>query len=579
MIWAVIFGWSLMSTGDSPDLHYAITLLPASPEGVPQGIRIDLRFDAGDSTQTTLRAQDPTGGAAGGADLQRIEVRWWPADGSDQSVVGDPLQVAPNRWTVEHAPQSRVSCSYSFPLNGNRVSEDPSDFNRPLVEADRVHLIGSLALLRPEQLDEWEPISVQLDWTGFEAAGWNTISSFGVGNVRFLATPVDLLGTICAAGRNLRLHERKIRGADLVVAVEGDRWPFSDQEFVELATTIVDEQRVFFNDDSPPWFLVSLTPIGVPSPDRSTRSGVGLTNAVGVFLQEGLGLTAEGRPGRGIDHLLAHEIFHHWNGLLIFREEPVELAAWFSEGFTDFYARRLLFRSGHIDLETYARILNATIEEHARSPARHLPNSVFEERLWEHEDTHRMVYLRGDLTASLIDSALRKSSKGERSLDDLMRALAEEARRDRRARVSTAGLIERIESLTSPAFGARLRAIILEGAPLELPLDLFEPCLTGAMGEVYTVDPGFDTVAIRDTGLVAGVREGSRAFKAGLRNGQRCTSFQFSDEPSEQGEPFVTVRILVDAEQHELRFSARGAEIPVPVFRPKQNAAAGCAEL
>ncbi len=575
-IWAAFFLWSLGPSIEEPVLHYRIALLPATPgSDEHSGIRIRLRYRANDSTHTTFMVAESVAGAAGGADLVDVAMRWWPPNASSAHVTGKPVREAPNRWTLEHAPRARIECSYSFLLNSNRVSADPSDFVRPLIESHRVHLSGSLALLRPGHLGDWDPLTVAVDWKGFEAAGWTTVSSFGIGDVQFTASPAELGGTVWVAGEKLRLHHREIREQRLVVAIEGDRWPFEDEEFVELARAIVDEQRAFFADDSLPWFLVSLTPVGLPAWNRSTRSGMGLTQSFAVFVKDGMSLGEEGRPGRGIDHLLAHEMFHHWNGLLILREEPVEYAAWFSEGFTDFYARRLLWRAGRVDLETYAKILNATIREHALSPAKTRSNQFLGEHLWEDESTHRMAYLRGDLVASLIDHELRQSSSGERSLDDLMRALATEARSEG-SRVSTPGLLARIESLTSPAICERLRAILLDGAPLELPLDLFEPCLSGERGAVFTVDPGFDTHAIRDTGLVSGVRPDSHAFEAGLRDGQRCTSFQFSEGT---GEPFVTVRILEDDAERELRFSVRGEEVPVPIYRPKPGAAGSCEGL
>ncbi|MGL1562936.1 hypothetical protein ACSTHQ_00210, partial [Vibrio parahaemolyticus] len=77
--------------------------------------------------------------------------------------------------------------------------------------------------------------------------------------------------------------------------------------------------------------------------------------------------------------------FHTWNPWRLGRMAgaPAERADyWFSEGFTDFYARRLLLRSGVFSLEEFAADWNDALRAYANNPARLEPNRRVVERFW-----------------------------------------------------------------------------------------------------------------------------------------------------------------------------------------------------
>ena len=79
----------------------------------------------------------------------------------------------------------------------------------------------------------------------------------------------------------------------------------------------------------------------------SDEGGVELTHSIALFQPSGHPLDF------GLKYVLAHELFHEWNADQMRAGDTPLL--WFSEGFTDYYARLLLLRSGLISLDDYAR--------------------------------------------------------------------------------------------------------------------------------------------------------------------------------------------------------------------------------
>lgn len=139
--------------------------------------------------------------------------------------------------------------------------------------------------------------------------------------------------------------------------------------------------------------------------------------------------------------LCSHEYFHSWNVKrikpLVFmpydltRESHTRLL-WAFEGFTSYYDELALVRSGTIDAEAYLKELAKVITQVMRGSGR-LKQSVAESSYdaWtkfyrQDENAANAIvsyYTKGSLIALALDLQLRLRSGGEKSLDDVMRAL------------------------------------------------------------------------------------------------------------------------------------------------------------
>src|SRR5436309_3941292 len=143
----------------------------------------------------------------------------------------------------------------------------------------------------------------------------------------------------------------------------------------------------------------------------------------------------------------AHEFFHVWN---VKRLRPVEFgpwdwtkpaatrALWIAEGFTQYYGVEMYHRAGFDDSSEFLRDLADTIATIENSPASKLMSAEassmaapFIDRASYHDRTNLensslSYYLKGELIALNLDLLIRGRTKGQRSLDDVMRRAYDE---------------------------------------------------------------------------------------------------------------------------------------------------------
>ncbi len=529
------------------DVAYTLTLVH-TPSTM---VRVDVETTGDPGGVTTFDLGD----GWGGVEHPENEVH----DFTARVTGGAPLVVthdAGHRWVVNHAPSQRVTATYYLTSSRQALGSDASPAYRAITSDHLIHLIGQNALVVPQHLASAATLHLALRWRGFAEAGWTFVSSFGAHVASELDESLEAFRqAVFVASDDLRLTTRRAGAGTLVVGVVG-RWPWTDAELAEVAGKIIAAERAFFADPGPPWFLITVIPIGEYDPHSSSLGGTGLTRSFATFLSPRSPLDQQVR------WLLGHELFHSWNGQTIMPEPPDELAYWFTEGFTNFYARRLLYRAGLLSLTTYVENLEQEIHDYRSSPARNEPNARIQAAFWKSRDLEKLPYLRGDLIALLVDREISRTSNHARSLDDLMRELVAGAS-THGATVTTDKLLARIAHETSAAFAARLRATIVDGATLDLPLDTLAPCLTATTKEIGPFELGFDEQRARDAHIVSGLIAGSRAEAAGLRDGDTLTSFSaYLGDPTRE----VTLAIERAGKRQTLQYLPQGALVTVPVF-------------
>lgn len=543
------------------------------------------RFELVREPQLEVRVELSVRGDSSGTTAFEVSRSWGGVDVGGEDLVdflvhddkGGPLTAEhpePHRWVVHHAQGGRLTASYAFAANQNQKDTSPDVHRRTILNAGLLHFYGELGLVRPADWDEEVKRRVVCEWHGFDAAGWHIAHSFGVGGEasRFEATLTELRETIILAGP-VDLLQRDVRGGKLWIAIQGERWGFAHEAFADLAARIVDSERAFFDDPGEPYYLITVIETGEPDPRSRSVGGTGLTQSFSLCMQAGTTLDAGGGTG-GIAHLLAHEMLHHWNGHVIARRDPEELVYWFSEGFTDFFARRILLRAGLMDLDEYADSVSRKWVDLLTSEAREAPNQRIREAFWTEKAVQRLPYVRGDVVAMLVDRAIRRASKGARSLDDVVRDLVREGRAG--TRIDTESLLARFARETSPGFAAEIGAIVDGGIVPVASQDLFGPCLDLQMETVPRFDLGFDFDRSQQEKTITGVRPGSAADAAGLRDGQSLAGWSVQSGRTDR-QAIIRVR---DGEQtREITYWPRGAGIEAPRFRPSSSADPSCPGL
>jgi len=182
---------------------------------------------------------------------------------------------------------------------------------------------------------------------------------------------------------------------------------------------ILAAERGFWRDTAIPTYLITL----LPSDDTpGNYGGTALEDSFALFMSRDATLDFNTK------FLLAHEMFHSWNAGKL-GEIRQETPYWFTEGFTDYYARLLLLRAGLISAEEYARDVDSRYHEYLSSPVLHVSGKREREQFFEDSNLQRLAYLRGDFLALRWDQLIRQRSAGKESLDTAMRSLFQQARR------------------------------------------------------------------------------------------------------------------------------------------------------
>jgi len=137
--------------------------------------------------------------------------------------------------------------------------------------------------------------------------------------------------------------------------------------------------------------------------------------------------------------LAGHELFHAWN---VKRLRPVELdrfdyervvytqGLWMAEGLTSYYDDLLIARAGLATQEEYLKRLSKHVDTLQASPGR-LVQSLraasfdawikYYRRDENFVNTGTSYYTKGAVVGFLLDARIRRATRGERSLDDVLR--------------------------------------------------------------------------------------------------------------------------------------------------------------
>ena len=561
---------------DAPRSTQTADAATATGADQPQQLDLSLRLE----TAPDLLVEVSTGfvGSASGETLFGVSETWAgvPAERTDLRDVSvstaggrrlEPVPAGPHRWRVAHAPGAPLVVTAHVAPNRLRGDLGSQDRYRPILEPGLFHAIGHLVLPLPEQQDDDAPLRLSLRMTGFERAGWEAFSSYGAGERRHEldTTLADLRQSLFVAGR-LQVHRRAVLGGTLTVTLDDHDWPFDGARFADLAARIIDLERRFLGDSDAGDYWVDAIAVGRPSAEGLSFGGTGLTGAFALFLQPDTEIALDSRGGLPIRKLLAHECFHEWNGRRLRLAEPEEPLYWFSEGFTDHFARTILREAGWLDEQAYVDSVNELLREYTTSPQRNLPAAALGELFWSDRVAQRQPYLRGDLAAFLLDHGMRRASGGTRGLADLMRELLDRAR-------AGAGNLDAETLLTSfarhagPELAATLAAIVVDGETVRVPPDLLGPGWRLTETTVDTWDPGFDLDASLEAGRVLGLRPGSPAERAGLVEGRALLGWSVH-----RGDPARDIELQVQApgEVLTVRYRPVGAPVAVPRFESRE---------
>ncbi len=371
-------------------------------------------------------------------------------------------------WLLRHRPNALITCRYV--VSTASQPPPPSQWLRPVVTPTFFHGVGNAFLLVPQVGAGYpEAYDVLLRWR--LPAGWRGVCSWGVGDVMSdRLGPADVRHSVYMAGA-LATHRAELAGGgELTIAMVG-AFAFDAARLADLAARLITDQCEFMRESRFPPFVITAMPAGRAVPGETTPIG-----GLGLYRSLALGLPAETPITDTIEHLLAHEVFHYWNGRLLKPADPDELVAWFTEGLTDYYALRLLHERGRWSADTLAAWLNRHLAAYRENPARNATNEEIRARRRGAPKTYGEIAYQRGLLLGLRWHRLARDRGVSDGLDRLFRELVERGR--------TTGLRASNENIRS--IGVRLLGAwfaeefdrhVLSGETVNLPDDVLAPAL------------------------------------------------------------------------------------------------------
>ncbi len=529
---------SLVGVGESraavPSSSPAYEVSPEIRNGELQALRVVLRLRVGADGGVLLELPKADVGVT---DLWRY-VQDFQADGA--TAVSAPN---PSERLIEAKRGAPVTVSYRVvsayprePLVGELETYNP------LIRPTRFWIYGEALFAYPKTARQ-----ATFRWTG-APAGFGFASSLERAGGKPL--PIDdLIQSVSVGGPQMKLYRRDLAGAPVRIATIGP-FGFGDAALLDATATIIAGERVFWGRKEGP-FLVVAAPL-VPEPGRFSIRGEGRNG--GFAIQAGADT-----PLATVKGVLAHEYFHTWNPARLggtHEGEAERLDYWFSEGFTDFYARRLALRSGLYGLQDFMGDWNQMLAAYAASPVRAAPDAKVAPDFWTNQDAQKLPYQRGSILAATWDRALRARSGGKTGLDDVMRAMRDRASALGPKAPKAPQLFEAAIRRFGLDVGPDVERVMQSGAAALLPEDAFGGCLTVTTRETPRFEPGYKLETRDGARVLAKVDPAGPAYAAGLRDGMTYVR-RVAGVPGNPTETW-TVRISQGGREREVSYAPAG---------------------
>lgn len=505
-----------------------------------------MEFNANPSGETVVLLQNK---AWGQEDLYNTL-----SDLSSEEVTEIIKEKDSNRIVLKHESNlDKIRLSYTLQQDTENKLTTQSTY-RPVIQEGFFHVFSHNMFMLPR---DYVPSShalfdVHIDWKGFED-DFSLINSFDTNkrSQKIKGTDEAHFHSAVFTGGDYRAYELDIKGNKAVLGIRGDWLVFKDSTIVNVLEKTLNAQRDFWKDHSQEYFAVTMTP--TQQENGSSFQGSGLTNSFATTASNNKYLDPE-----GLVYLFNHELQHNWTGHTI-KNENEEEQYWFSEGFTDYYTIKNIAKNriSGLDESYFIRKFNEFTKALYTSSVKEAPNSEINyDNFWSSREYSKLPYHRGALFAFYLDNKIQKDSNGEKSLDDLMLEIKEDA-------------IKKDQRLTHKYFISKANEYLQEDIT-----PFFDKHIE--KGNLYNLDEmlnefGYEfspTTKIYDLGFsftedkkhIAEIDENSQAYKAGLRSGDRITfRSYYPQNPSFEAE----IKIKKGNKEFSYKFfPAKDAKIP-----------------
>ena len=377
--------------------------------------------------------------------------------------------------------------------------------------------MGEGFIPRPAVDEEWD---VTVRWEGVESwpEGIRAVCSLGEGQeVRVQGRPGRVLArSYFAVGRLERWPPWADGddGGDDGVGRFAMYWtgklPWSVQELGERVERLTKAVGGFFGDRMDGGFRVFL---------RKAGMGYGGAGGYRSFMMEYTDLAAEELDAEGLENLIAHETVHEYALMNPARMEDT----WYREGVAVYYAVVAPFLAGVVDKGYLVRWLNNNAQAYYTGGTTDLSWSKVLESYWTSTQLVRTSYFRGFVYLVQVQGLIAEATNGTKGLDDVVLEL--QRRYERQQAVQGEHFVEVLGGYIGKEAAENSLAVMKSGrliVPATESLARFG--LRMQRKDAEALQLGFSESSFGRK-AISGLDSGSRAYEAGLREGDEIVRF------------------------------------------------------
>lgn len=429
-------------------------------------------------------------------------------------------QGSPSKLTIQHVKGRQIQIYYTVQ---NVIQEETftgRDSFFPLIHEDCFYFFSNSVTLIP---DTQALCNFRISWVDYCLTYANfPITSIGSGFKQEMkqVKPTDFQNLVICGG-DFRVYEKGITSTENIkLAIRGN-WNFEDTAMMGMITNTIRYQRSFWDDHSTPQYLVVIVPVLAASEYDMSFQGTGLLNSFTVAVTENKNTSPS-----ALGYLFHHELMHHWIGSKIQNAKDEELSYWFSEGFTDYFARMNMFSCGLMNKNEYTRTLDSLFSVHYGNSLHLSHNDSIKVHFWDNRIYEKLPYNRGALFAYYIDLLIQSKTEGKQSLKNVMQRMLKQSLKEPKP-FDTIWFTKTLKEVCGENISAELKRFMINGE--FIPIEMWNHISPGlvALTEVKVFDLGFEvnTKEIEKGSIVTNVKTGTGAEEAGLKTGDVLQGF------------------------------------------------------
>ncbi len=333
-------------------------------------------------------------------------------------------------------------------------------------------------------------------------------------------------------------------------------------EIFDAVQKIVSYQRNLFSDYNFPFYTVTILP------RENNVAGLNVKNMFMCYLKEDV-------TPKQMYQLMAHEMLHTWLGgkvsLSSNDNEKVFRQHWFTEGFTDYLAYKMLLDLKIINNEEFATAINRYIINIAENKYK---NYTYKELVQLSDsggygtEATKLQYYRGALLAIDAEQQLKINNKG--TVTNFIKALYKKILKDG-GEVSESSFFE-FAKIYGLDFAWYFQYYIIKGNTIVVK--------SSALGEDYylkeelvpSFDAGFSIRESLNNEKITGIKLGSNAEKAGLKDGMQLVAIENGTRFSNAwdfNKPLIVI-VKIDGVEKRIQYMPNGVNIKLNLFEIKK---------